>query len=116
MKRAQVAALVAGAALGLAGVTVALVLSRKENRETAIRLAQRSAELRAKGTKAASELAAQGSKLAGDWAEQARRLGGDVAKQAVEQYQAQAPRAVETLNTLLPRLGVGKPEPVGIEN
>lgn len=116
MKRAQVAALVAGAALGLAAVTTAaVVLSRRENREAALRMAQRSAELGAQSTKRASEWAAaqtkvasdwaaQSGKLANDWADQARKLGTDLAKQ----YQEQAPKAVETLTNALPRLGAGK--------
>jgi hypothetical protein len=103
MNRAQVAALIAGAALGLAGVTAAVVvLSREENRAKAIELAKSSAKL--------------GTKVAGEWAEQARQFGGDVAKQAVEQYQTQAPKAVETLNNLLPKLGAGKSEAVASHN
>jgi hypothetical protein len=100
MKRAQVAALVAGAALGLVGVTAAIVLSRKETREAALNLARTSAELGAKGSKVAGELAVQ-----------ARKISAEVARQAAEQYQAQAPRAVETLSGVLPLLGVGKKEP-----
>jgi polyhydroxyalkanoate synthesis regulator phasin len=117
MKRAQVAALVAGAALGLAGVTTAVVVfSRKENREKAIELAKTSAKLGKQGRKAAGEWVEKGTKVAGEWAEQARQIGGDVAKQAVEQYQTQAPKAVETLNNLLPKLGVGKSEAVASHN
>jgi hypothetical protein len=111
MKRAQVAALVAGAALGLASVTAVVLLSRKENREAALKLAKTSAALGAKGSKIASEWAGQGSKVAGELAVQARKVGGEVARQATEQYQAQAPRAVETLSSVLPLLGVGKKEP-----
>lgn len=123
MKRAQVAALVAGAALGLAAVAAAtVVLSRKENREAALRMAQRSAELGAQGTKRASEWAtaqskvasdwaAQGGKIAGDWADQARKLGTDLAKQ----YQEQAPKAVESLANALPRLGAGKKDSATVQ-
>jgi hypothetical protein len=114
MKRAQVAALVAGAALGLAAVT-AVVLSRQESREAALRLAKTSADLGAQGTKVAGELAAQGGKVAGEWAVQARRLSGEVARQAVEQYQAQAPRAIETLSGVLPRLGAARTEPATMQ-
>jgi predicted kinase len=92
MKRAQVAALVAGAALGLAGVA-AYVLRREENREAAIKLAKTSAE-------------------------QALKLGNEVARQAVEQYQAQAPRAIETLSGVLPQLAARMApaaEPVSVE-
>lgn len=106
MKRAQVAALVAGAALGLAGVAV-VVLRREENREAALKLAKTSAELSARGTKVASE-----------WAGQAYKLGNEVARQAVEQYQAQAPKAIETLSGVLPQLAAKKApvtEPAPVE-
>jgi hypothetical protein len=117
MKRAQVAALVAGAALGLAGVTAAVVVfSREESRAKAIELAKTSAKLGKQGGKTAGEWITQGTKVAGDWADQARQFGGGVAKQAVEQYQAQAPKAVETLNNLLPKLGAGKAETVASSN
>ncbi len=115
MKRAQVAALVAGAALGLVGVTAAVALSRKENRATALKLARTSAELGARGSKIASAWAVQGSKVAAELAVQARKIGGEVARQATEQYQAQAPRAVETLSSVLPLLGASKKEPAAVE-
>jgi uncharacterized protein HemX len=92
MKRAQVAALVAGAALGLAGVAV-FVLRREENREAALKLAKTSAE-------------------------QALKLGNEVARQAIEQYQVQAPRAIETLSGVLPQLVAKRAtvsEPVAVE-
>jgi hypothetical protein len=114
MKRAQVAALVAGAALGLAGVTAAVALSRKETRQAALQLARNSAAVGARGSKLAGGWAAQGSKVAGAWAVQARKLSEEVARQAAEQYQAQAPRAIETLSGVLPRLGTGKPEPATV--
>jgi len=117
MKRAQVAALVAGAALGLAGVTAAIVvLSHEESRAKAIDLAMSTAKLGKQSGKTAGEWITQGTKVAGGWAEQARHLGSDVAKQAVEQYQSQAPKAVETLNNLLPKLGTGKSETVASHN
>src|SRR5258708_20028320 len=81
MKRTQVAALVAGTALGLAGVTLGVVLSRKEGREATRKLLGKTSTM----------------------AEQARRTGELVAKTAFEQYQAQAPGAVEALNTVLAR-------------
>lgn len=109
MRKAQVAALLAGAALGLAGVTLAVVLSRQEGRDAARRLVSQTAPV----------------------AEQVRRAGGVAVKTAVEQYQAQAPRAAEALNTLgttlaqapqaaeaitakLPRVGFGKSEPANV--
>lgn len=78
MKRAQLAALFAGAALGLAGVTAAVVLSRQEGREAARKLLDRAAPV----------------------AEQARKAGERVASTAMEQYQTIAPKAVEALNTV----------------
>ena len=78
MKRVQLAALFAGAALGLAGVTVAVVLSRQEGRDAARKLIDRAAPV----------------------AEQARKAGERVATTAVEQYQTIAPKAVEALNTV----------------
>ena len=79
MKRSQVALLLAGATLGLAGMAVGVMLSRKEGRD------------------AARKFLAQSSVVA----EQAREVGGQVARSAVAQYQAQAPRAMEALNNVL---------------
>src|SRR5579871_3928097 len=78
MKRTQVAALLAGAALGLAGVTAAVVLSRKEGRETARKLIAKTQPV----------------------AEQARKAGERVVKSATEQYQVIAPKAAEVVQTV----------------
>ncbi len=78
MKRAQLAALFAGAALGLTGVTVAVVLSRQEGRDAVRKFLDRAAPV----------------------AEQARKAGERVATTAVEQYQTIAPKAVEALNSV----------------
>ncbi len=78
MKRTQVAALLAGAALGLAGVTVAVVLSRKEGRETARKLIAKTQPV----------------------AEQAKKAGERVVKTATEQYQVIAPKAAEVVQTV----------------
>ena|SRR5690242_17060582 len=108
MKRAQLAALFAGAALGLAGVTAAVVLSRQEGRDAARKFLDRAAPV----------------------AEQARKAGERVATTAVEQYQTIAPKAVEALNTVraqapqlaetvaakLPKVAAnGKHEPVTVD-
>lgn len=77
MKRAQVAALLAGAALGLAGVAIAVALSREEGRSAARRLVEKSKPV----------------------AEQARSLGERAAKTAAAQYQTLAPKAAEAWNT-----------------
>jgi hypothetical protein len=76
MKRTQVAALLVGALLGLAGVTVAVILSREEGRDAAGRLLEKSRPV----------------------AEQARSLSERAAKTAVAQYQTLAPRATEALS------------------
>jgi hypothetical protein len=76
MKRTQVAALLVGALLGLAGVTIAVILSREEGRDAAGRLLEKSRPV----------------------AEQARSLSGRAAKTAVAQYQTLAPRATEALS------------------
>lgn len=78
MKRTQMTALLAGAALGLTGVALAVVLSRKEGRDAARKLLNQAAPV----------------------ADQARRAGGYVAKTAVEQYQTISPRAADALNTV----------------
>lgn len=79
MKRGQVAALIAGATLGLAGVTLAVVVSRAEGREAARRMLDRTAPV----------------------ADQVRKAGERAAKVAVAQYQVSAPKAVEAFNTVL---------------
>lgn len=79
MKRGQVAALLAGAALGLAGVTLGVIVSREEGRKAALRFLERS----------------------GTVADQARKAGERVARTAVEQYQANAPKAAEVLGNVM---------------
>ena len=88
-------ALLAGAALGIVGVTAAVVLSRKDGREAARKLVAKSQPV----------------------AEQARKAGERVVKTATEQYavfapkaaevvqsvREQAPRAVETVAGIFPR-------------
>ncbi|MFI5273279.1 MAG: hypothetical protein ACHQ4H_09650 [Ktedonobacterales bacterium] len=78
MKRTQMAALLAGAALGLTGVAVAVTLSRKEGRDAAKRLLDRTAPVAA----------------------QARTVGGRVARSAAGQYQTLAPKAAGALSTV----------------
>ncbi|MGO8947626.1 MAG: hypothetical protein ACLQUY_08180 [Ktedonobacterales bacterium] len=73
MKRSQVAALLAGATLGLAGAAIAIALSRKEGRAAAQRIIERSKPV----------------------AEQAKTLSGRAAKSAVAGYQTLAPKATE---------------------
>lgn len=79
MKRGQVAALLAGTALGLAGVTIALVVARKEGREATKRFLERSSTV----------------------ADQARKAGKRVARTALEQYQATAPKAAEAVSNVI---------------
>jgi hypothetical protein len=73
MKRTQVAALLVGAALGLAGVAVAVVLSREDGRAAAGRLVEKSKPV----------------------AEQAKSIGEHAARTAVARYQTLAPKATE---------------------
>jgi hypothetical protein len=75
MKRFQVAALLAGAALGVAGVAVAIVLSREEGRQAAKRMLDKTAPV----------------------ADQARQIGERVAQSAAAQYQTLAPKAMDAL-------------------
>ena len=89
MKRTQVAALLAGAALGLAGVAVAVILSREEGRAAAGRLVEKSKPV----------------------AEQAKILSGRAARTAAARYQTLAPKATEAwsnardnVNTISSRL------------
>jgi hypothetical protein len=77
MKRTQVAALLVGAALGLTGVAVAVILSREEGRAAAGRLVEKSKPV----------------------AEQAKSLGERAAKTAVARYQTLAPKATEAWST-----------------
>ena len=77
MNRTQVAALVAGATLGLAVVTIAVALSRKEGRDAAQRILEKSKPV----------------------AEQARNISERAAKSAVAGYQTLAPRATEAWST-----------------
>lgn len=103
MKRTQVAALLVGAALGLTGVAVAVMLSREEGRAAAGRLFEKSKPV----------------------AEQAKSLGERAAKNAVARYQTLAPKATEawssardnvnTIGSRLPRLAQnGKSEEVDV--
>ncbi|MGH2486243.1 MAG: hypothetical protein ACRDHE_09545 [Ktedonobacterales bacterium] len=79
MRKTQTAALIAGTAFGLTAVTLGIVLTRREGREAAKRLIEKSTPV----------------------AQQAREIGGRVAKTAVTQYQAQAPRAKSALSGML---------------
>ena len=79
MKRGQVIALLAGTALGLTGVTIAVVVSRKESRQAAKRFFERYSTV----------------------AEQARKAGERAARVAVEQYHSNAPKAAEAISNVI---------------
>ncbi len=81
MKRTQVAALLVGAALGVAGVAVAVALSREEGRATAKRLLDKT-----------TPMAKQARK-------QALEIGERVAHTAAEQYQTLAPKAADVISS-----------------
>ena len=77
MKRTQVAALAAGTVVGLTGLAVAVVLSRREGRKAARRLLAKTEPL----------------------AERAKKAGSRAIKTAVEEYRVIAPRAAEAVQT-----------------
>ncbi|HEX6800397.1 MAG TPA: hypothetical protein VF116_21985 [Ktedonobacterales bacterium] len=81
MKRTQVAALLAGVALGVAGVAVAVVLSREEGRQAAKRMIDKTAPVAAQAR------------------DQARQIGGRVAQTAAAQYQTLAPKAADVISS-----------------
>ncbi len=76
MKRTQVAALVAGATVGLMGVAIVVALSRKEGRDAAQRILEKSKPV----------------------ADQAKNLSERAAKSAIAGYQTLAPKATEALS------------------
>ena len=90
MKRGQIAALAAGVVVGLGGVALGVMLTRKEGRDAARRFAEQYGDLGQKGSQAAASLA-----------QQAYRVSGQVAKTAGEQYQSQMPKAREALGGLM---------------
>lgn len=81
MKRIQVAALLAGVALGVAGVAVAVVLSREEGRQAARRMLDKTAPVAAQAR------------------DQAWQIGGRVAQTAAAQYQTLAPKAADVISS-----------------
>ncbi len=87
MKRGQVFALVAGVVVGLAGVALGVVLSRREGREAAKKVLDQYGPYAQKGADVAKNVA-----------QQASRVSGQVAKVAADQYSTQAPRAREVLS------------------
>jgi hypothetical protein len=91
MKRKQVAALIAGAALGMGCVALGVVLARKEGREAARRFIDQYG----------SDFGTKGSQVAANIANSARQVGEQVAKSATEQYKAQLPKAKEAFNSAI---------------
>lgn len=81
MKRTQVAMLLAGVALGMAGVAAAIVLSREEGRQAAKRMIDKTAPVAAQAR------------------DQARQIGGRVAQTAAAQYQTLAPKAADVISS-----------------
>jgi hypothetical protein len=82
MKRGQWVALAGGTALGLAGVSLGVILARREGREAARRWIEQ-----------------YGMPLA----DQAKQIGTQIANAAMEQYQMQMPKAVDAWNTYAPQ-------------
>jgi hypothetical protein len=89
MKRGQLVALIAGTTVGIAGVTLGVVLARKEGRDAARRFLDES-QVGQRSRQAAQQLATS-----------ARKVGEQVARTASEQYQTQMPRAREAFNNAL---------------
>ena len=81
MKRTQLALLLAGVAAGVAGVAVAVVLSREEGRQAARRVIDKTAPVAAQAR------------------DQARQIGGRVAQTAATQYQTLAPKAADVISS-----------------
>lgn len=81
MKRTQVAMLLAGVALGMAGVAAAIVLSREEGRQAAKRVLDKTAPVAAQAR------------------DQALQIGGRVAQTAAAQYQTLAPKAADVISS-----------------
>lgn len=81
MKRTQLVLLLAGVAVGAAGVAVAVVLSREEGRQAAKRMLDKTAPVAAQAR------------------DQALQIGGRVAQTAAAQYQTLAPKAADALSS-----------------
>jgi hypothetical protein len=90
MKRGQVAALMAGTAVGLGCVALGFMLARKEGRDAARRFVGQYGEIGQKGTHAAASIA-----------NSARQVGEQVAKTAAEQYKTQLPKAKEVWSNVV---------------
>ncbi|HET8905576.1 MAG TPA: hypothetical protein VFN11_01290 [Ktedonobacterales bacterium] len=101
MKKGQLVALIAGATLGIAGVTIGVILAREEGREAARRFLNEN-QIGQKSQQAAQVVA-----------DTARRVGSQVAQTAQEQYPrakdvvtnaiSQAPQAVGAISSALPK-------------
>ncbi len=101
MKRGQLIALIAGATLGVAAVTIGVILAREEGREAARRFLNEN-QVGQKSQQAAQAVAST-----------ARKVGSQVAQTAQEQYPrakeavtnaiSQAPQAVGAISSALPK-------------
>lgn len=85
MKRGQLVALIAGAALGVAAVTIGIVLAREDGREAARRFLNEN-QIGQKSQQAAQAVAST-----------ARKVGNQVAQTAQEQY----PRAKSAVSNAI---------------
>lgn len=100
MRKGQLVALIAGATLGVAAVTIGVILAREEGREAARRFLNEN-QIGQKSQQAAQAVA-----------QTARKVGNQVAQTAQEQYPrarsavsnaiSQAPQAVGSLGSSLP--------------
>jgi hypothetical protein len=101
VKKGQLIALIAGATLGVAAVTIGVILAREEGREAARRFLDEN-QIGQKSQQAAQKVA-----------DTARKVGTQVAQTAQEQYPraksavtnaiSQAPQAVGAISSALPK-------------
>jgi hypothetical protein len=101
MKKGQLVALIAGATLGIAGVTIGVILAREEGREAARRFLNE------------NQIGQRSQQAAQAVASTARKVGSQVAQTAQEQYPrakgvvsnaiSQAPQAVGAISSALPK-------------
>ena len=102
MKKGQLVALIAGATLGVAAVTIGVILAREEGREAARRFLNEN-QIGQKSQQAAQAVAST-----------ARRVGNQVAQTAQEQY----PRAKSAVSSAISQApqAVGSVLPKGLFN
>jgi gas vesicle protein len=108
MKRNQLVALIAGATLGIAAVTIGIILAREDGREAARRFLNEN-QIGQKSQQAAQAVASTARKVSNQVAQTAQEQYPR-AKNAVSNAISQAPQAVGAISSALPKgLFNGKP-------